>query len=168
MHVRMKATVNPRIASLRELAQLTPHDMQRMTDRCDQQFRLNERGLFATDGGSGGTRWQSLSPAYAEAKRRTHPGRKILTRDGTLRDGLTQKAHPDHVATYRITPRAVIELGTKNPVAGYHAEGGGRLPKRDPMAHTPAQEAGYFQVVREQLAAKLDRVQRVLAAWRGR
>jgi hypothetical protein len=80
------------------------------------------RDQFKTEGGWGGQQWAPLSPAYAIEKARTHPGRTILIRDGTLRRAASQPRR-------EATPRT-LTLWIDDDVAGYHQEGTDRMPAR--------------------------------------
>jgi hypothetical protein len=100
-----------------------------------------------------------------------------MTRKGKLRKGLGGRNHPDHIATYRLKPSAVITVGTRNPVAAYHIRPGTnqtnplynpRLPNRDTLQQTRQQEARYHDLIQSYLVdVKLDRVRRILSAWPG-
>lgn len=77
---------------------------------------------FATEGRAFESGWAPLSPAYALEKQRTHPGRSILIRDGTLRQAASR---PSRVATAR-----TLTLRIDDPVAQFHQEGTATMPAR--------------------------------------
>ncbi len=163
MQAKFTSTVNPRIRTLPQLMKLDQRDMGTMLGIVDLEFTRNEKRLFSTEGTSGGRAWKPLSTAYARAKARAFPGRKIMQRTGKLRQGLTQQSHADHVKFTKLKPRATITVGTDNQVAAFH------IPARDTLQHTPRQERKYYALVSDYLVnVKLARVKRVLAAWKGR
>jgi phage gpG-like protein len=92
-------------------------------DAGDFDAKQNEQS-FKTEGrASYGAPWHPLSPAYAAAKRKTHPGRKILVRSGSLRRSLTQQ---DSHRIVRLGS-GVLELGTNHPLAAVHQAGSDEL-----------------------------------------
>ena len=153
---RITAMANPRMKkSFKEAMEMTVRDMKRMTTQVDRRFRENEKRLFASEGRSGGRAWKRLSPAYAKAKRKAVGSRKIMQRTGTLRRGLTQKSHPDHIARFVGTKDGRIKVGVQNIVAAYHGAAKGRqnprLPKRNVMQMTAKQRRRYFRIVSDYL-----------------
>jgi len=170
MEATFHAEVNPRIKKLTDLFDLNMQDMRSIKTMVDIEFVKKERKLFATEGASGGAKWKPLSPAYAKRKKRKKPGRKILAYEGDLRRGLTGRRHADHVARYSLTKtRAVVTVGTKNPIASYHAPGylhNPQLPVRDPIQLTRRQELDYTKIVRRYFVeVKMDRAVRALLSW---
>lgn len=77
---------------------------------------------FTSEGGWGGQQWAPLSPTYAIEKARTHPGRTLLIRDGTLRKAASEPRR-------EATPRT-LTLWIDDPVAAYHQDGTDRMPAR--------------------------------------
>ena len=73
------------------------------------------RSQFESEGAWGGQQWSPLTPVYAAEKARTHPGRTILIRDGTLRRAASQMRREQ-------TPRT-LTMWIDDPVAAYHQEG---------------------------------------------
>lgn len=92
---------------------------------------------FGSQGSSDGAPWAPLSPAYARRKAMTHPGRGILQRDGSLRDSLLMMNGPGHV--YRETATDMV-WGTVDPKAAHHQYGTSRMPAREVIRVTPADE----------------------------
>ena len=165
---RYSLRANPRIRALDEVLKLSKRDLDRMTNEVDKLFRRNEKRLFATQGSSGGARWRKLSKAYAKQKRKTHPGRKIMTRTGRLRRGLTLKGDSDHIARHRL---GRIQIGVRSALPAYHGSVRGRknprLPKRDVLQSTPRQKREYLRSVSDYLVGvKLKRAARALRAGR--
>ncbi len=170
MRATVKVTMNPalRVRTLQGMAVLDNQDMTTLRDRMDSKFKAHERALFATEGASGGSKWDALSKDYAEEKARKFAGRKILQRSGRLRRSLAEGGD-EHVATYAVQPRPTVTLGTDVEVGAYHAPGSlhnPRMPVRDPLQHTPEQERSYLQIATDYFTkVKLPRVLRVLQAW---
>jgi phage gpG-like protein len=167
VRVRFRSAVNPRLGTVADVARLDMRDMATMTAQVDTRFTAHERTLFASEGASGGPRWPALSPAYAKAKRRRFPGRKIMTRTGELRNSLTRKADPKHVAYSTLRPRAQIHVGTSDAKAAYHVGPlkNPLLPERDTLQHTAQQGAAYMVLVQAHLGRKLAQVARALSRW---
>ncbi len=173
MRARYTSQVNPRIKTLPQMMQLDKRDMKTMTTAVDVLFVKNEARLFSTEGASGGGEWPALSPNYAAAKARTHPGRKIMQRTGRLRRSLTQRRNPQHVAQSALKPRATITVGTRDRTAAFHIRGARknpRVPERDTLQHTREQLRSYQDKAADYIVnVKLERVRKVLAAaWRVR
>lgn len=96
---------------------------------------------FRTQGNISGRRWPVLARSTQQARRRGWGHyRKARTDDarfrgpslvwtGDLRSSFTE-GHPRHI---RKVERQKMEYGSRDPRAVFHAEGAGRLPKRDPL-----------------------------------
>ena len=160
----MTTRVNPRIRLLSDLFDLDAREMKVMTTEVDKQFRKNMKRLFATEGASGGKRWKRLTPKYAKRKRKKRRGRKILVYNRDMRDSITNAGHRDHVAEFSLNP-PYVEVGTNSDIARYHAEGGGRLPVRNPIQQTDSQKRRYHQIVVKQLRIKMRRLLDALKQW---
>lgn len=89
-----------------------------------QRFRGHIIQHFATEGASSGTPWQPLDPQYAAWKTRKYGPKKMLQREGTLRESLMRRA----MSVMTITQNEMV-LGTEVPYAVAHQEGRG-VPKR--------------------------------------
>lgn len=171
MKARITSEVNPRLKTLRQAMQLDRREMGTVKDWIDTEFTAFEKRQFATEGAAGGQRWPALSPAYAKAKRRRFPGRKIMQRTGKLRKSLTNKRDASHVAKALLAPRRAIEVGTRNETAAYHISGSPlknpHVPHRDVMQFGPAQAKRYTETIATYLREiKLPRVEKILAAWK--
>ncbi len=165
MRARFTSEVNPRVKTLPEMMKLDMRDMNVMAGWVDLEFTRAEKRLFASEGASGGPKWQVKDAAklLREKVRRGFPGRKIMQRTGKLRRGLTQQGHADHVRESVLRPRATIQVGTRNVVAAHH------VSIRDTLQSTRQQDRKYTELIRDYLEnVKLERVKRVLSAWRGR
>ena len=171
MKVKITSEVNPRLKTLHEAMKLDRREMDTIKDWIDTEFTAFENRQFATEGAAGGARWPALSPAYAKAKRRTHPVRKIMQRTGRLRRSLVNKGDALHVARAILKPRAAVEVGTRNETAAFHISGSPlknpRVPHRDVMQFGAAQAKRYSKTIATYLKdIKLPRVEKILAAWK--
>lgn len=163
--VNFRTTVNPRVKELKDAMKLTVRDMEAIATTLDSQFVKNMKRQFSTEGSSGGQRWQELSPAYKKWKQKKYPGRKILTRKGTMRKAFSVKGNKDHVKKHYLIPRATVELGARSLVAAYHSPGAlhnKNLPVRDPIQLTRRQSKQYRKLIQGHLADKLKQVSRAL------
>jgi len=88
---------------------------------------------FSTLGGRSGDEWQELSDRYAQWKAVHYPGQPILKASGEMFRSLIEEGNADTIAD--VTP-GQLDYGTRNPKAGYHQTGGGRLPARVVLAVT--------------------------------
>lgn len=87
-------------------------------------YTMMER-RFATEGGT--ERWPALSRRYAAWKARNFPGRRILEREGIMREGLTRRGGRFQVRRLDAT---TMELGTSARYAQHHQFGTRRMPRR--------------------------------------
>ena len=163
--IRMKTWVNPRV---KELGEMLPNkrDMESIVRDMDKTFRKQELRIFATEGGGGAGKWQPLSEQYSRRKKKLRPGRKILTWSGKLRNSLTRKsgsAHITNVFQSGFTWR--LQVGTRNPLAAYHEEGGTHLPRRSFMDRSRKQEDALIVVVQKGVARVASRYMRAAAAY---
>ena len=160
-----KVEVNPRFRTISRLMDLDRKDLGEILKAVDFQFRENERRLFATEGTSGGSKWQRLSSKYAAIKARRFPGRKILAARGTLRKDLTTKSGR-HLAFVSMKPPSVT-VGADNEIGRHHSRGLAPLPRRNPIQMTNRQRKRFHAIVKRWLTdVKLGRVKRALR-WRG-
>ncbi len=163
MKVRYDSTVNPRIKSLDEMLQLQGPELKTIATRIDSAFGKHERGVFASEGASGGARW----PALKHPKPLRFRGTKILQRTGKLRKSLTNRKSGDHVFRWSLQPTPTVTVGSNVSYGEHHVRGLRPLKKRDPMQHTQVQEDAYTDIAKEYFTkTKLPRIQRVLSAWR--
>ena len=160
---RITARANPKITALSEVLELSVANMNTMTASVDKQFRVNEKRLFATEGGSGGQKWKPLKKATKDAKKRLGLSSRIMQRTGNLRKGLTQKNHPDHVARHA---NKQIKVGVQSPLPVYHGAvrsipKNPRLPRRSVFQMTAPQRRGYYKIVSDYIInVKLRRILR--------
>lgn len=77
--------------------------------------------------------WQQLSAKYAAWKAVHFPGRRILEREGLLKEGLTQ--YPGRYQIRRMGAREFM-IGTNHPAAQFHQYGTSRMPKREIITWT--------------------------------
>lgn len=117
-------------------------DMTPIWEAIEADFYVTEAARFDAEGGEDG-RWRPLSPAYALSKARTHPGRKILERDGQLKRSLTARGQPFGIR--RVDARR-LTLGTSDPKAMYHQIGTDRMPMREVIHINPSDEARWVQI----------------------
>lgn len=157
--VKVKVTNNPRLVDLTRMFALSDADMRPMLRDVDKLFRASQRTQFGSEGGSGGSKWPALSPAYA---RRKPKGKKIMALSGNLREGYTSAGHQDHHAAFDVR-RRLIEVGTRNPVAKYHQDA---AKKRDTIQQTRTQLDELHRAIWNVLKLKLFRIERVMSAWR--
>ncbi|GAA4915982.1 phage virion morphogenesis protein [Nesterenkonia rhizosphaerae] len=95
-------------------------------------FGKAQRQQFDRTGGYYGGLWKPLSPQYAAAKARTHPGKPIMVRDGQLRADLTERPFGvEHISSQRMI------VGTALDRARYHQHGMGNNPTRTLIGKPP-------------------------------
>jgi len=95
------------------------------------------RSQFESEGAWGGAQWAPLSPAYAAEKARTHPGKSISIRDGTLRRAASEMRR-------EVTPRT-LTMWIDSDVAGYHQDGTDKMPAR-PLIPDPLPSSARIEV----------------------
>lgn len=162
----MRVRVNPAVSRIAKEIKFDLPEWTRVAEKVDRAFARDSRRLFATEGRSGGAKWRKLSDAYAKAKRKTHPGRKILTRDGELRDSLGHVGNENHSLKFGLRPRPFIDVGTEIPYAVYHQKGSGRLPKRNPIQRTRRQAQKYAEIIKEAHDRLVRRWSRKAGRWK--
>jgi hypothetical protein len=167
--IRVTTRVNPALAALPQMLEMTAADLRLIAEQVDTRFRVMMSSLYESEGASGGQRWRELSPGYLIQKRakwgfikagrrgllqevRELPARyrsglfrltlgefKILQLTRRLRLSLTSKG-PDHILEAGdVGPNAYIVLGTRVDYAERHWSGEG-LPVRNPIQRTRAQD----------------------------
>ena len=170
------SVLNPRIGELEKLAEFTQNELRGMTIEIDKEFCKNEVMQFKSEGSSGGRKWPPLSSEYAARKAamrrrrvmvddRPVTGRKVMQLTGLGRKSLTQKSHPDHIATYfGSATQALITVGTQVTHLAYHIAFSTnplynkRMPHRDTLQMTAAQEERYIDIVARRMKAKVVQV----------
>lgn len=132
----------------RNLARFQAHiaDVQPALELIASAFAHAEQEQFDTEGQKASGGWKALSPAYAAWKEVAYPNRKILERTGDLEKSLTQR--PFGVEAITAT---TMEVGTRVPYAIYHQMGGGKLPKRPPVALNEATRREIVQILQRWL-----------------
>jgi phage gpG-like protein len=158
--------INPNLPRVFELVRFRPEDMDKMVRSVDLKFTRMMRRLYATEGASGGARWEPLSARYARQKVLDGFSGGILTRTGGLRRTLQNYGNPQHVARWQGTS---MVFGTTHRLASIHDRGvPGRLPARTPIQLTMRQRTRLAEAIREQYGDIVDRVQKLLARWKTR
>lgn len=168
--IRVTSSVNPALAALPQMLEMTAADLRMIAEQVDTRFRVMMSSLYESEGASGGQRWRELSPGYLRQKRakwnfisagrprllqevRLLPARyrsglfrltlgefKILQLTRRLRLSLTSKG-PDHILeTGKVGPNAYVALGTWVEYALHHWNGDAGAV-RNPIQRTRAQDA---------------------------
>lgn len=96
--------------------------------------------------------WQQLSAKYAAWKAQHYPGRRILEREGLLKEGLTQ--YPGRYQIRRMGAKE-FEIGTSHPAAAFHQYGTRRMPRRKIIDWTPQDDARCEQLAEAWLAKRV-------------
>lgn len=105
-------------------------DLRPVWDEVERVFYRIEREQFASEGAKGGGgKWKPLSRPYAERKAKTHPGRKILQREGNLRSSLIGNT-ADSVLRKE---KQEFAIGTRLFYAPFHQDGTSKMPARPPI-----------------------------------
>lgn len=99
-------------------------DARPLWDHLADRFGALERRQFDSEGRYGSGGWPALSPRYAAWKARHYPGKRILERDGDLRDSLTRRPFGIEVIEARS-----MTLGSGVPYHRFHQLGDG-VPQR--------------------------------------
>lgn len=114
------------------LAALTKRlgDFRPLWGLIEEDFYIAEGALFDSEGATGDDgKWAPLSPRYAAYKAAKWPGRRILEREGYLRDSLTKRGAAGQI---RAVSSTEMVLGTSVGYAGAHQFAKGR-PVRKPI-----------------------------------
>jgi len=182
--------VNRSLKTLHEALSLNSAAVQDAVVTADYVYRGLEGDLFATQGGSGGPLWKALSPEYKKRKDRMFEGatrtvkgiakargnrlagfavaavlgaeNKILQLKGDMKRAFAN-AGGEHAARGFILPQgARIQLGAQGPeYYRFHAEGVGKLPKRDQQQRKEDQDKAIVAGVRRALVPHIVRSIRV-------
>ena len=102
----------------------------------EEDFYLQVKDQFKTQGTEGGEAWQELNPEYAQWKEVHYPGMPILQRTGDLYNSLTSSTDPNAVLE---EGRKSLTLGSRVPYGIYHQSSEPRtshLPRR-PVIQLP-------------------------------
>lgn len=98
---------------------------------------------FRTEGASGGSAWQPLSPRYAAWKSKRYPGRGILERTRALMESF-RKGRAGHML--RIAPRTLV-WGSSVDYGRYHQSGTRTMPARPIIRLTTATKQDWTRSV---------------------
>ncbi len=113
------------------------------------EFRKIEKQAFNSEGGSGRSgKWKELSSPYKARKAKKWGNVGILTASGQLYRSLTQEGSTG--AVYEESAQEMT-IGTSIKYAGYHQKGTSRMPKREPISFTDAQEKQLMQPIQNKL-----------------
>lgn len=143
MAVRIRLTFLGEVQLDRTLARFADNleDARPVWEVLADRFARLERQQFAGEGTfSGG--WAALSPDYAEAKARTHPGKPILERDGDLKRSLTRRPFGVEV----LEP-AFMVVGSDVPYGEYHQAGTSRMPRRRPVEFPESERREWVRIL---------------------
>ncbi len=103
---------------------------------------------FGSEGASGKSgKWKPLTPKYKAIKDMKFGPLPILQRTGKMYRSMTGQS-PDSVVEESAQE---MSIGTKVSYAAYHQRGSGRLPKREVISLTEAQEKRLLQPIQEKL-----------------
>lgn len=129
MGLRLQIVLSDHVALDRELERFSGVglDLTEPFGAIADSFVKAEQRQFSTQGAYGGAPWAPLSPKYAAWKARHFPGKPILRRTDELFTSLTQGP------AIREIGRDLLVMGSPVTHGKYHARGGGRLPRRDPI-----------------------------------
>lgn len=152
MRIRKTIHLNPRARNLDQLLNIDKPVATSVVGQVDSRwFRPHEIQLFATEGQSGGEKWQKLSPRYAKWKLKRFRGRRILVRSGKMRKAFVTRSSPEHVADAFRLPGSgwTLRFGARNKVAQYHKTGSHVMPSRPPILVTSSGLSEAYRAVRE-------------------
>jgi hypothetical protein len=109
--------------------------------------RLDHQRRHMDTEGAGG--WVPLSDAYRLRKVQDVGVIPILQYAGGLYQSLTQEGAANYV---REETADTLRVGSSNPLARYHHQGAGRLPKREVIVVTDAEGREHLEVIEENYA----------------
>lgn len=113
------------------------------------EFRKIEKEQFASEGSAGRSgKWKSLSPKYAVRKQKKYGNMPILQATGKGYRSLTVEGAEG--AVYEESAQELV-IGSSIKYIAYHQRGSGRLPKREPVSFTEAQEKQLVKPVQDKL-----------------
>lgn len=107
-------------------------------------IRLDYQRRHMDTEGSGG--WTPLNDEYRLQKVREVGAIPILQFSGKMYRSLTEPGAPGFVREETAT---ALFVGSSNPLARYHQEGAGRLPKREVIVITDAEGRDHMEVIEE-------------------
>lgn len=122
-------------------------DQRRRGWQKNVDIRLNyQRRHMDTEAGGG---WTPLNDEYRLEKIEEVGALPILQYSGGLYRSLTDEGAPNYV---REEGPRTLRVGSSNPLARYHHEGAGRLPKREVIVITDTEEREHMEVIEEDYA----------------
>jgi hypothetical protein len=109
--------------------------------------RLDHQRRHMDTEGAGG--WVPLNDEYRLRKVQDVGAIPILQYTGRLYQSLTQEGAANYV---REEAADTLRVGSSNPLARYHHQGAGRLPKREVIVVTDAEGREHLEVIEENYA----------------
>lgn len=106
-------------------------------------FHEMERRQFDSEGGYASGGWKPLSKTYAEWKAKNYPGNKILVLSGLMKESLTD----NNPWTIEDIQALQAEFGTRIPWAIYHQNGGRKIPQRQIVFLTQADQTRWIKLI---------------------
>ena len=94
--------------------------------------------------------WTPLNDEYRLQKIEEVGAIPILQYSGRLKRSLTEEGATGYV---REETAETMKVGSSNPLARYHHEGAGRLPKREVILVTDAEGRDHMEVIEEDYAS---------------
>lgn len=132
---RVEADVERALAQLGKVRSAMGDQRPIFAEVVEPEFYRMQADRFDTEGG--GDHWQRLSVTYAAWKARHFPGRRVLEREGLLKESLTRRGGRFQVR--RLSGRELV-IGTRHPAALFHQQGARRMPKRQIINLTAADQ----------------------------
>lgn len=109
--------------------------------------------VMDSEGSSGQSgRWKALTPKYAEVKRAKYGDKPILQASGEMYTSLTTSGGGAVVEK----SAQEMTLGSRNPKAGWHNRGAGRLPKRQIIDFTDEQKKRIVAPIEKKMRQLVD------------
>lgn len=113
------------------------------------EFRKIEKEQFSSEGSAGRSgKWKPLTAKYAERKQKKYGSMPILQATGKGYRSLTVEGAEG--AVYNESAQELV-IGSSIPYMAYHQRGSNRLPKREPVSFTEAQEQQLVKPVQDKL-----------------
>ena len=134
----------PRVLSLFSRFGDAADNLEGAFEEIGDDFKRMESERFA----AGGPGWAPLTPRYAAWKSAHYPGRPILTREGSLREGLSGGSR----YIQRIS-RKEGEYGTSVPWAIYHQRGTSRMVARKPIEVKSADRTRWARIIQRHVVS---------------
>lgn len=125
-------------------------------ERIGDSFRDHTGQVFATEGAANASgKWPSLSEKYAKWKEKNFPGHPILTREGHLRNALSEEGDSGHIE--EISAQEMTIGGSRDRPDGFdlgltHHEGRGNNPTRRIIALPGGIVTDWMQIIQEHMS----------------